>query len=1100
MKKRLVALMLAGTMVFGQTVFAQATTVQDPVGTETEQSVQDAEGKTEAATSEDAQGETEAAASEDAQQESEAAEGTVETQDAETAAQSSENGVAVQDAEQVNGSVSMYLAYPNLDYMLDGVKSNYYGTLPKVAVADPTICDIEVKQTMSANADFLLSIHAKKAGKTTVTVTTYKYDQNNNEVADQEYIYEIEVKADLPEDGVIIEDESLRDQLFNYTEFKPGGGEIKFSDDGYVSKSEMESLSYVDVSGANSLKGLEAATNLTSVTLRDYKGTDYSVLKQLPQLENLTLTGNNELKNMSSLQKVDQLKYLNINYCNNFSDLTGLSKLSNLDSLYLSDCEKLNTLKPEIEYLTKINYIDLSNLNLSEKEMTELLQGKLNGIVKGDTVSLTNLNIKDDATVTDANGLVTMQYGRLTAAKTGTGTITITSGEKKYNVKLTVLGATDEDLKLGDAASVDIKEVANNDNKTSVILTSNGDLWQTYPEVKKERSNVKNYVSDWVYSGKDRLIVSQYQTNDNAVYNGDKKVADNVKKFDGHYVLTNDNVLKDIYNTQSKSLDHVQKWTYDWDYSDSNKTTVYVLKEDGTLWSRTEVEKDGTVQDFKKIAEGVADLDEYYYIKDNGKAYTYGSNDEVNINENSDYKYDKDGNCILSLNDRDVNLGKVKLKDIESNGSATYYITDNDDLYTFYCDYSNMEQKDIIKKIASGADKFITDTYDSVVLMKDGKYYSMSNDGITETDSIRIKAYGQDMTWYKNPYTNELCAKRGDVPIIDHVSAIVEADSWGRMDAPVTVVRTDGTVWVIYNHVPKKVSDLKTMSENSTPTPTPTPEPATPSGTLSDKADADGNWYYYNEDGTVAKDVTTVAKNKNGWYYVNEGKVDFTYNGFASNENGSWYIEKGKVEFNKSSVIKDTNGALGEAGTWYLVEGSKVQKTTTVAKNENGWWYVKDGKVDFKANTVAKNQNGWWKIVNGKVDFNYTGIAKNENGWWRIVKGKVDFGCNSVEKNENGWWYIRGGKVDFNYTGIAKNKNGWWRIENGKVNFNCNSVEKNENGWWYLHNGKVDFKYTGIASNKNGTWYIRKGKVDFSRNGKVRFGGKTYRVVNGKVQ
>lgn len=45
------------------------------------------------------------------------------------------------------------------------------------------------------------------------------------------------------------------------------------------------------------------------------------------------------------------------------------------------------------------------------------------------------------------------------------------------------------------------------------------------------------------------------------------------------------------------------------------------------------------------------------------------------------------------------------------------------------------------------------------------------------------------------------------------------------------------------------------------------------------------------------------------------------------------------------------------------------------------------------------------------------------------------------------------------------------------IDFNCNSVEKNENGWWY----------------------IRGGKVDFSRNGNVRIGGRTYRVVNGKV-
>ncbi|WP_431733518.1 hypothetical protein [Eubacterium ramulus] len=67
------------------------------------------------------------------------------------------------------------------------------------------------------------------------------------------------------------------------------------------------------------------------------------------------------------------------------------------------------------------------------------------------------------------------------------------------------------------------------------------------------------------------------------------------------------------------------------------------------------------------------------------------------------------------------------------------------------------------------------------------------------------------------------------------------------------------------------------------------------------------------------------------------------------------------------------------------------------------------------------------------------------------------------------------------------------------MDFNCNSVEKNENGWWYIRGGKVDFSFTGIGSNRNGRWYIRGGKVDFSRNGNVRIGGRTYRVVNGKV-
>ena len=226
---------------------------------------------------------------------------------------------------------------------------------------------------------------------------------------------------------------------------------------------------------------------------------------------------------------------------------------------------------------------------------------------------------------------------------------------------------------------------------------------------------------------------------------------------------------------------------------------------------------------------------------------------------------------------------------------------------------------------------------------------------------------------------------------------------------------------------------------------------------LADVRHEDGSWYYY-ENGKVAADVTTVAKNINGWWYVKDGKVDFKANTVAKNESGWWLIRNGKVDFKANTVAKNENG-------WWKITNGKVDfEFTGLAQNEYGWWYVKNGKVDFSCNSVEKNENGWWKITNGKVDFGYTGVAKNKNGWWRIVNGKVDFNCNSIEQNENGWWYIRNGKVDFSYTGVAKNQNGWWRVENGKVNFNYNGIAQNEYGWWYIRNGKVDFSYSGGAN------------------------------------
>lgn len=302
---------------------------------------------------------------------------------------------------------------------------------------------------------------------------------------------------------------------------------------------------------------------------------------------------------------------------------------------------------------------------------------------------------------------------------------------------------------------------------------------------------------------------------------------------------------------------------------------------------------------------------------------------------------------------------------------------------------------------------------------------------------------------------------------------------------------------------------------------------------LSNSRALDGNWYYY-ENGRIAANVTTVAKNKNGWWYVKNGKVDFSYNGIASNANGTWKITNGKVTFKDNGVIKS-------GGYWYNFVGSKLTPNT-VAKNANGWWYIdSNGKVDFAANTVAKNSNGWWVIRNGKVDFSYNGIASNANGTWKITNGMVTFKDNgvikagntwynfvgskltpnTVAKNANGWWYIdKNGKVDFSYNGIASNSNGTWKITGGKVTFNDNgvikvgnswynfvgskltpnTVAKNASGWWYIDsNGKVDFSYNGIASNANGTWVIQNGKVNFSYNGTYTYDGTVYSVSGGKA-
>ena len=127
---------------------------------------------------------------------------------------------------------------------------------------------------------------------------------------------------------------------------------------------------------------------------------------------------------------------------------------------------------------------------------------------------------------------------------------------------------------------------------------------------------------------------------------------------------------------------------------------------------------------------------------------------------------------------------------------------------------------------------------------------------------------------------------------------------------------------------------------------------------------------------------------------------------------------------------------------------------------------------------VKKAADGnWYYYNNGSIDKTFTGYASNENGTWRIVKGKVDFNANGIVGNQKDWRYVVNGKVDTSKNGVYKNQFGWWKVENGVVNFN----------------------FTGIASNQYGTWYLEGGKVNFLKYGKVKYNGKTYTVIAGKV-
>ncbi|MBQ9387038.1 MAG: InlB B-repeat-containing protein [Lachnospiraceae bacterium] len=245
-----------------------------------------------------------------------------------------------------------------------------------------------------------------------------------------------------------------------------------------------------------------------------------------------------------------------------------------------------------------------------------------------------------------------------------------------------------------------------------------------------------------------------------------------------------------------------------------------------------------------------------------------------------------------------------------------------------------------------------------------------------------------------------------------------------------------------------------------------------------------GNYTFYAVWQKNAPKITDVKKFSDGkWYYTVDGEKDLSFSGFASNKNGRWRILNGVVNFQYTNIIKD----------------------------ENQWRYYSGGKWQTNLTSVVKRADGtWWYIKNGVVQSNVTSVVKRADNstWWYVKNGQVQFGVTSVVKraDNNTWWYVKGGQVQFGVTGLVKrdDNNTWWYVKNGKVQFDANGVVRraDQNSWWYVKDGKLLSSFTGIAKmvDNSSKWFVKNGKVQTTYSGKVKLGGKTYTINNGRVK
>ena len=175
--------------------------------------------------------------------------------------------------------------------------------------------------------------------------------------------------------------------------------------------------SHVDLAGRIvDLTGLQAAVNLTALSLINNQISDISALSGLTNLTTLTLTGN-EVSDLSVLAKLTNLTtlYLKVNQIsdisplsdltnltdltlddNQISDISGLSKLTNLEVLFVSRNQV-----SDISVLT--NLTNLTGLHLSGNQVSDI--SALVNLTNLDTLELKSNQISDISSLSDLTNL-----------------------------------------------------------------------------------------------------------------------------------------------------------------------------------------------------------------------------------------------------------------------------------------------------------------------------------------------------------------------------------------------------------------------------------------------------------------------------------------------------------------------------------------------------------------------------------------------------------------------------------------------------------------------------------------------------------------------
>lgn len=517
--------------------------------------------------------------------------------------------------------------------------------------------------------------------------------------------------------------------------------------------------------------------------------------------------GHEGIVDLTGIESVENLKYIDLTDNKYLTDITALLKLKNLKSVHLIETGVPTSEKWKIAKFE-------SNLNM-------ILGDQRNLILNGEIFDEDEINVND----LETKNIIQIKGNKILATATGEATFDLSGdGVHKINVKVAGISAN-QNVKENSEATIKEK------NK-STILGTNGELWQLYPEKKQIDNNVKHYVGGWIYAEGDSTEYAYYLKNDNSLWNGTEKIANDVKKFSGRYILNDKDELIDIYDTNATTISDVKEWNEIQrvnyvDHVAQCYSTLYVLKKDGTLWKREEVKKGTAANTLEQVAENVKEFNSRGYLLEEGGYVSLDKKENIEdavelpkMIEGIEFYISKDGhtyiNTSYSWEEKNwVDVGKTEVVNTSRgyytedgySKSMVYYLTKDGEFY-------NVKEEGTIQLVADKVKEIKSFDYQIYIGMdglartfKDKKIGTPETPVVVDRDSLYDDV--NEGEWHLVDYgvAGDYNFLKNDILILTHVKEIFRIE--GAEGYDIFAVRTDGTIWDI-NGVPEQVLDLNT--------------------------------------------------------------------------------------------------------------------------------------------------------------------------------------------------------------------------------------------------------------------------------------------------